>query len=66
MEAIVGFSFTFGSFPEVTVPRNPKSGFSTFKGSTVTGATSDLIAPSLVASRVPELDAASLATGFPG
>jgi hypothetical protein len=25
MEATVGFSFTFGSFPEVTVPRNPAS-----------------------------------------
>ena len=25
MEVTVGFSFTFGSFPEVTVPRNPAS-----------------------------------------
>ena len=32
MEVTVGFSFTFGSFPEVTVPRNPTSGPSTTGG----------------------------------
>ena len=42
MEATVGFSFTFGSFPEVTVPRNPASGSPVAGGNVVAGDRSDL------------------------
>ena len=42
MEATVGFSFTFGSFPEFTVPRNPASGSPTAGGNVVAGDRSDL------------------------
>ena len=42
MEATVGFSFAFGSFPEVTVPRNPASGFPAAGGSVFAGDRSDL------------------------
>jgi hypothetical protein len=42
MEATVGFSFTFGSFLEVTVPRNPASGPSTVRGNIFVEVRSDL------------------------
>ena len=42
MEATVGFSFAFGSFPEVTVPRNPTSGPSTVGSNVFVGVRSDL------------------------
>ena len=42
MEATVGFSFTFGSFPEVTIPRNPTSGSPAAGGNVFAGVRSDL------------------------
>ena len=54
MEATVGFSFTFGSFPEVTVPRNPASGSPTAGGNVFTGVRSDLTPQATATSRIPE------------
>ena len=53
MEATVGFSFTFGSFPEVTVPRNPASGSPAAGGNVVVGVRSDLTPQAPAASRIP-------------
>ena len=46
IEVTVGFSFTFGSFPEVTVLRNPASGSPATGGNVVAGVRSDLNPPS--------------------
>ena len=54
MEAMVGFSFTFGSFPEVTVLRNPASGSPAARGNVVAGVRSDLTPQAPAASRIPE------------
>ena len=56
MEATVGFSFTFGSFPEVTVPRNPASSPSTVGGNVFAGVRSDLTPHAFVTSRIPEFE----------
>ena len=45
MEVTVGFSFAFGSFPEVTVPRNPASGTPATGGNIVAWVRSDLTPP---------------------
>ena len=42
MEATVGFSFAFKSFPEVTVPRNPASSSPAAGGNVFAGGRSDL------------------------
>ena len=62
MEATVGFSFTFGSFPEVTVPRNPASGSPTTGGSVLAGVRSDLTPQAFVTSRISESDNFDVAT----
>ena len=62
MEATVGFSFTFESFPEVTVPRNPASGPSTAGGSAFAGVRSDLTPQAFVASWISESDNFNVAT----
>ena len=54
MEVTVGFSFTFGSFPEVTVPRNPASGSPAAGGNVVARVRSDLTPQAPAASRIPE------------
>ena len=54
MEVIVGFSFAFGSFPKVTVPRNPVSGSPATGGNVVAGVRSDLTPQAPAASRIPE------------
>ncbi|XP_039834394.1 uncharacterized protein LOC120695151 [Panicum virgatum] len=41
MEATAGFSFTFGSFPETTVPRNPPTSPSSTEGGNSTSIRSD-------------------------
>jgi len=64
MEATFDFSFTFGSFPEVTVPRNPMTSSSNFEGSIFTEVRSDLISPTPVASRVSESETVNV-TGMP-
>jgi len=56
MEATVGFSFTFGSFPEVTVPRNPASGSPTAGGSVFIGVRSDLTLQAPATSRILEFE----------
>ena len=57
MEVIVSFSFTFGSFPEVTVPRNPASGSPAAGGNVFAGVRSDLTPRAPVTSRGDEEDA---------
>ena len=54
IEATVGFSFTFGSFPEVTVPRNPASGSPAAGGNVVAGVRSDLTPQAPATSRILE------------
>jgi len=54
MEATVGFSFTFGSFPEVTVTRNPTSDSPTAGGSIFAGVRSNLTPQASVTSQIPE------------
>jgi hypothetical protein len=44
MEAAAGFSFTFGSFPETTVPRNPPTSPSITESGNLTCVRSDLTA----------------------
>ena len=56
MEATVGFSFTFESFPEVTVPRNPASGPSTAGGNVFAGVRSDLTPQASVTSQILEFE----------
>ena len=62
MEATVCFSFTFGGFPEVTVPRNPASGPPTAGGNVFAGARSDLTPQASVTSRIPESENFDVAT----
>ena len=54
MEATVGFSFTFESFPEFTVPRNPASGSPAAGGNVAARVRSDLTPQAPPASRIPE------------
>jgi len=54
MEVTIGFSFAFGSFPEVKVPRNPASGFPTAGGSVFVGVRSDLTPQASAISWIPE------------
>ena len=61
MEATVGFSFTFGSFPEVKVPRNPTSGSHATGGNVVAGVRSDLTPQAPAASRIPESESYDVA-----
>ena len=61
MEATVGFSFTFGSFPEVTVPRNPASDSPATGGNIVVGVRSDLTPQVPDASRIPESESYDVA-----
>ena len=61
MEATVGFSFTFGSFPEMTVPRNPASGSPTAGGNVFIGVRSDLTPQTPAASRIPEFESYDVA-----
>ena len=56
MEATVSFSFTFGSFPEVMVPRNPASGSPTAGGSDFAGGRSDPTPQVFVTSRISEFE----------
>jgi hypothetical protein len=62
MEAIVGFSFTFGSFPEVTVPRNPAFGSPAAGGNVFAGVRSDLTPQAPVTSWIPESKSFDVAT----
>jgi hypothetical protein len=54
MEATIGFSFTFGSFPEVMVPRNPASGPPSAGGNVSARVRSDLTPQAPAASRITE------------
>jgi len=65
MEVAAGLSFTFGSFPEVTVSRNPTSNASTLESGTTARVRSDLTFPSSITSQVSELDIADMATSRP-
>ena len=56
MEAIVGFSFTFESFPEVTIPWNPAFGPSTVGGNVFAGVRFDLTPHASVTSRILEFE----------
>ena len=56
MEAATGFAFTFGSFPETTVPRNPPTSPSITESGNSTSVRSDLMAQSSITHRVSELD----------
>ena len=62
MEVIVGFSFTFGSFPEVTVPRKPASGPLTVGGNVFAGVRSDLTPQASITSRIPKSENFDMAT----
>ena len=61
MEAMVGFSFTFGNFPEVMVPKNPASGSPAAGGNVVVGVRSDLTPQAPAASRIPESESYDVA-----
>ena len=54
MEVTVSLSFTFGSFPEVTVPWNPASGSPAAGGNVIAGVRYDLTPQAPAASRIPE------------
>ena len=56
MEAAAGFAFTFGSFPETTVPRNPPTSPSITESVNSTSVRSNLTAQSSITRRVSELD----------
>ena len=62
MEMTVSLSFTFGSFLEVTVPRNPASGPSTVGGNVFAEVRSDLIPQASVTSQIPESENFDVAT----
>ena len=62
MEVTVGFSFTSGSFQEVTVPRNPASGSPTAGGNVFAGVRSDLTPQAPATSRIPESENFVMAT----
>ena len=54
MEVTVGFSFTFGSFPEVKVPMNPASGSPAAGGNVVAGVRSDLTSKGSTTTQISE------------
>ena len=56
MEAAAGFGFTFGSFPETTIPRNPPTSPSITESGNSTSVRSNLTAQSSIAHLVSELD----------
>ena len=56
MEAAAEFTFTFGSFPETTVPRNPPTSPSITESGNSTSVRSNLTAQSSITRRVSELD----------
>jgi len=56
MEAAAGFSFTFGSFPETMVPRNPPTSPSTTKSGSSSRVKYDLTAQSSITRQVFELE----------
>jgi len=56
MEAAARFAFTFGSFMETTVPRNPPTSPSTTESGNYTNVRSNLTAQSSIARRVSEFD----------
>ena len=62
MEVTVSFSFTFGSFPEATVPWNPTSAPSTTGGNVFAGVRSDLTPQASVTSQIPESENFDVAT----
>ena len=62
MEATVGFSFAFGSFPEVTIPRNPASGPPTAGGNVYAGVRSDLTPRASATPRIPKSENFDVAT----
>jgi len=66
MEATAGFAFTFGSFPETTVPRNPPTSPSITESGNSTSVRSDLTAQSSITRRVSELDINELLIVRPG
>ena len=66
MEATVGFSFTFGSFPKATVPRNPTSGSHATGGNVVAGVRSNLPPQAPAASRIPESESYDMRPRQPG
>ena len=61
MEVTVGFSFAFGSFPEVTIPRNPASGSPTDGGNIFAGVRSDLTPQAPATPRIPESESFDVA-----
>ena len=61
MEVTVGFSFTFGNFPEVMVPKNPTSGSPAAGGNVVVGVRYDLTPQAPAASRIPESESYDVA-----
>ena len=56
MEATARFAFTFGSFPETTIPQNPPTSPSITESGNSTSIRSDLMAQSSITHRVSELD----------
>ena len=56
MQTDAGLSFTFGSFPETTVPRNPPTSPSITESGNSTSVRSNLTAQSSIVHRVSELD----------
>ena len=62
MEVIVGFSFAFGSFPEVTVPRNRAAGPSAAGGNIFAGVRSNLTPEASVTTRILEFENFDVAT----
>ena len=61
MEATIDFTFTFRSFPEVTVPRNPASGPPATGGHDVPRVRSDLTPQASAASRISESESYDVA-----
>ena len=62
MEVTVGLSFAFGSFPEVTVPRNPASYPSAAGGNIFAGVRSNLTPEASVTTRILEFENFDVAT----
>ena len=56
MEAAAGLSFTFSSFPETMVPRNPPTSPSSTESGNSNSVRSDLMAQSSITRRVSKLD----------
>ena len=61
MEVTVGFSFAFGSFPEVTIPRNPASGLPAAGSNVFAGVRSDLTPQAPATPRIPESESFDVA-----